>query len=85
LFPEPSISVGRYDLLNAVGIILLSKLISEQISSVAGIAWVCRFRPTEKNRLVKNILLKKEGQKQTSVQKSTIEEENVPLVCYTCF
>src|SRR5438132_906266 len=27
----------------------------------------------------------KEGQKQTAVQKSKIEEENVPLVCYTCF
>ena len=32
LFPDPYISVGRYDLLKAVGIILLSKLISEQIS-----------------------------------------------------
>ena len=27
----------------------------------------------------------KEEQKQTAVQKSTIEEENVPWVCYTCF
>src|SRR5258708_24267153 len=27
----------------------------------------------------------KEEQKQTAVQKSTIEEEHVPWVCYTCF
>jgi hypothetical protein len=33
------------------------------------LALVCRFRPAEKNRLVKNILLEKEGQKPTVVQK----------------
>jgi len=49
------------------------------------LALVFLFRPAEKNRLVKKVLLEKEGQKQTAVQKSTIEEENVPLVCYTCF
>ena len=49
------------------------------------LAWVFLFRPAEKNRLVKKVLLKKEGQQQTAVQKSTIEEENVLLVCYTCF
>jgi len=43
------------------------------------------FRPVEKNRLVKKVLSEKEEQKQTAVQKSTIEEENVPWVCYTCF
>jgi hypothetical protein len=48
-------------------------------------ALVFLFRSVEKNRLVKIVLLEKEGQKQTSVQKSTIEEENVLLVCYTCF
>jgi hypothetical protein len=32
LFPDPYISVGRYDLLKAVGIMVLCKLISEQIS-----------------------------------------------------
>ena len=49
------------------------------------LALVFLFRPAEKNRLVKKVLLKKEGQQQTAVQKSTIEEENVPWVCYTCF
>jgi hypothetical protein len=49
------------------------------------LALVFLFRPAEKNRLVKKVLLEKEGQKQTAVQKSTIEEENVLLVCYTCF
>jgi len=49
------------------------------------LALVFLFRPAEKNRLLKKVLLKKEGQQQTSVQKNTIEEENGPLVCYTCF
>jgi len=33
------------------------------------LALVFLFLPTEKNRLVKNVLLEKEGQKQTAVQK----------------
>jgi len=49
------------------------------------LALVFLFRPAEKNRLVKKVLSEKEEQKQTDVQKSTIEEENVPWVCYTCF
>jgi hypothetical protein len=49
------------------------------------LALVFLFRPAEKNRLVKNVLSEQEGQKQTSLQKSTIEEEHVLLVCYTCF
>lgn len=49
------------------------------------LALVFLFRPDEKNRLVKKVLSEKEEQKQTSVQKSTIEEENVPWLCYTCF
>ena len=32
-------------------------------------ALVFLFRPAEKNRLVKNVLLEKEGQKRTAVQK----------------
>ena len=35
--------------------------------------------------LARLVRTKKEEQKQTAVQKSTIEEEIVPLVCYTCF
>lgn len=40
------------------------------------LALVFLFRPAEKNRLVKKVLLEKEGQKQTSAQKSTIEKES---------
>jgi hypothetical protein len=39
------------------------------------LALIFLFRPTEKNRLLKEVLLEKEGQKQTDLQKSTIEEE----------
>jgi len=33
------------------------------------LAWVCRFRLAEKNRLVKKVLWENEGHKQTGVQK----------------
>jgi hypothetical protein len=50
------------------------------------LALVFLFRSTEKNRLLKKVLLEKEGEKQTELfKKSMIEEENVPSVCYTCF
>jgi hypothetical protein len=42
-----------------------------------------RFRPAEKNRPVKKVLLEEEEQQQTAVRKSTREEENVPLA-QTC-
>jgi hypothetical protein len=47
-------------------------------------ALVYRFRPAEKNRLVKNVLLEKDISKQP-LKKGKIEEENVPSMCYTFF